>query len=136
MDFMNSLMVSASGLRAQSGRMRIIAENIANAGSTGQTPEDDPYRRRIPTFKAVFDRELQAEVVQVGRIADDKSEFTQRYQPGHPAADENGYVRMPNVNTLIESVDMREAQRSYEANLNAVQATRSMVSGTLDILRV
>lgn len=136
MDFMNSLMVSASGLRAQSGRMRIIAENIANAGSTGQTPDQDPYRRRIPTFQAEFDRELQAEVVRIGKIAEDKSDFTLRYQPGHPAANENGYVRMPNVNTLIESVDMREAQRSYEANLNAVQSTRTMLSRTLEILRV
>lgn len=135
MDFKASLMVAASGLKAQSGRMRVIAENMANANSTGQTPDQDPYRRRIPTFEAEFDRALQANVVKVGRIEPDKSDFSLRYQPGHPAADENGFVKMPNVNTLVESVDMREAQRSYEANLNVVQSTRTMLMRTLDILR-
>ncbi|MBO0344965.1 flagellar basal body rod protein FlgC [Roseibium limicola] len=135
MDLLKSLFVSASGLKAQNGRMRIIAENIANADSTGRTPNEEPYRRKIPTFKSHFDKEIGGEKVEIGRIAEDSSPFEVRYEPGHPAADENGYIRTPNVNTLIETVDMREAQRSYEANLNVVEATRRMVQKTIDILR-
>ncbi|WP_106752947.1 flagellar basal body rod protein FlgC [Pannonibacter carbonis] len=135
MDLVKSLFVSASGLKAQNGRIRVIAENIANADSTGKTPEEDPYRRKIPTFKNQFDRALQAETVALGRIEEDKSQFPTRYEPGHPAADINGNVRMPNVNSLVESVDMREAQRSYEANLNVIEATRRMLQRTIDILR-
>lgn len=135
MDLLKSLFVSASGLKAQNGRMRIIAENIANADSTGRTPEEDPYRRKIPTFKSHFEKEIGAEVVELGRVSEDKSPFETRYEPGHPAADENGYIRTPNVSTLIETVDMREAQRSYEANLNVIEATRRMVQRTIDILR-
>ena len=135
MDLMKSLFISASGLKAQNGRMRIIAENIANADSTGRTADEDPYRRKIPTFKSHFEKELDADVVQLGKVAEDQSDFELRYEPGHPAANAQGYVRMPNVNTLIETVDMREAQRSYEANLNIIQATRRMVQKTIDILR-
>jgi flagellar basal-body rod protein FlgC len=135
MDFMKSLMISAAGLQVQSGRMRVIAENIANADSTGRTPEEDPYRRQIPTVTTAFDRALGEEVVRLGRVETDRSEFESRYEPGHPAADAAGYVRYPNVSTLIETVDMREAQRTYEANLNVVSATRSMVMRTIDILR-
>lgn len=135
MDLIKSLFVSASGLKAQNGRMRIIAENIANADSTGRTPDEDPYRRKIPTFKSHFDKEVGGEMVELGRVARDSSDFDIKYEPGHPAADENGYIRTPNVNTLIETVDMREAQRSYEANLNVVEATRRMVQKTIDILR-
>lgn len=135
MDLMKSMMIAASGLKAQSGRMRVIAENLANANSTAKTPGGDPYRRKIPTFKAEFDRALDAQVVSLGRITQDKTEFTTRYDPNHPAADTKGYVKMPNVNSLIETVDMREAQRSYEANLNVITSARRMVSRTLDILR-
>ncbi|MBB4301810.1 flagellar basal-body rod protein FlgC [Rhodobium orientis] len=135
MDFLKSIMVAASGLRAQNGRMRVIAENIANADSTARTPEGDPYRRKIPTFVTKFDRELEASTVKLGRVAEDRSDFNTRYEPGHPAADANGYVKMPNVNTLIETVDMRQAQRSYEANLNVIRSTRSMLQRTVDILR-
>lgn len=135
MDLIKSLMVSASGLKAQNGRMRIIAENVANANSTGRTPQDDPYRRKIPTFRSHFDKELGAEKVELGRVAEDQSEFETRYEPGHPAADANGYVKLPNVNTLIETVDMREAQRSYEANLNVIESTRAMLQRTIDILK-
>lgn len=135
MDLVKSLFISASGLKAQNGRIRVIAENIANADSTGKTPEEDPYRRKVPTFKNQFDRELQAETVALGRIEEDRSQFPTRYEPGHPAADANGNVRMPNVNSLVESVDMREAQRSYEANLNVIEATRRMLQRTIDILR-
>jgi flagellar basal-body rod protein FlgC len=135
MDFSTSLKIAATGLHAQTARMRVIAENIANADSAGRTPEEDPYRRRVPTFRAEFDRELGGTKVTVGRLAYDMSDFTTRFEPGHPAADENGYVKYPNVNTLIEAVDMRQAQRTYEANLNVVTVTRQMLGRTLDILR-
>ena len=134
-DFLSSLRIAASGLHAQTARMRVIAENIANAESTGKTPDETPYRRQLPTFKAVMDEEVGGRVVQLGRLAYDMSDFVSRYEPGHPAADEKGYVRYPNVNTLVESMDMREAQRTYEANLNVITVTRQMVGSTLDILR-
>lgn len=134
-DFMNSLRISASGLHAQTARMRTIAENLANADSAARTPDDDPYRRRIPTLKAEFSRELGGFEAKIGRIAYDLSDFETRYEPGHPAADASGYVRYPNVNPLIEAMDMREAQRTYEANLNVVSTTRQMVGRTIDILR-
>jgi flagellar basal-body rod protein FlgC len=135
MDFIRTLMIAASGLKVQSGRMRVIAENIANANSTAPTPGGDPYRRRIPTFRASFDRELQANVVALGRVRPDKSDFVKRSEPGNPAADASGQVKYPNVNPLIEAVDLREAQRSYEANLNVISATRRMISRTLDLLK-
>jgi flagellar basal-body rod protein FlgC len=135
MDLLKSMMVAASGLKAQSGRMRIIAENIANADSTGKTPGADPYRRKVPTFEERLDREIGTETVQLGRPMLDKSDFKLKYMPGHPAADQNGYVKMPNVDGLVEAMDMREAQRSYEANLNLITASRRMISQTIDILK-
>ncbi|MDD7910448.1 MULTISPECIES: flagellar basal body rod protein FlgC [Pseudovibrio] len=135
MDFLKSMFIAASGLKAQTGRMRIIAENVANADSTARTPEGDPYRRKIPTFQAKLDREMGVKVVELGKVQEDKSDFETRFEPSHPAADVNGYVKLPNVNTLVESVDMREAQRSYEANLNVVRSTRTMLQRTIDILR-
>jgi flagellar basal-body rod protein FlgC len=134
-DFLSSMRIAATGLHAQTARMRVIAENLANADSAGKTPTEDPYRRKVPTFKAVMDNEIGGEVVQIGRIAYDQSDFTTRYEPGHPAADANGYVRYPNVNSLIETMDMRQAQRSYEANLNVVTVTRQMLGSTIDILK-
>ena len=134
-DFVASLRIAATGLHAQNARMRIIAENLANADSTGKTPEEDPYRRRIPTFEAVMDAEVGGNIVEIGKVALDQSDFVSRYEPGHPAADARGYVRYPNVNSLVETMDMRSAQRSYEANLNVVTVTRSMLGRTLDILR-
>lgn len=134
-DFLKSLQVAASGLNAQSARMRIIAENLANVDSTAKTPDGDPYRRRIPTFEDVYNSEIGTDVVKLGRTAYDNTPFKLRYEPGHPAADANGYVRYPNVNPLIEAMDMREAQRTYEANLNVITSTRQMVGRTLDILR-
>jgi flagellar basal-body rod protein FlgC len=134
-DFVKSIAVAASGLRAQAGRMRIISENIANAESTAQKPGADPYRRRVPTFTSELDRTLDARVVGLGAIKNDPSEFQSKYQPGHPAADPNGYVKYPNVNSLVELTDMRDAQRSYEANVNVIGATRRMIQKTLDILR-
>jgi flagellar basal-body rod protein FlgC len=135
MDFVKSLAVAASGLRAQAGRMRIIAENIANADSTAQRPGGDPYRRKIPTFVSEMDRTIDAQVVGLGRVQTDPTDFQLKYQPGHPAADANGNVKYPNVNPLIEMTDMREAQRSYEANVNVISATRRMLQRTIDILK-
>jgi flagellar basal-body rod protein FlgC len=134
-DFLKSLNVAASGLDAQAARMRIIAENLANADSTGKTPGADPYRRRIPTFESFFNRDVDAQEVRMGKLMYDLSDFQERYEPGHPAADANGYVKYPNVNPLVEAMDMREAQRTYEANLNVITSTRQMVGQTLDILR-
>jgi len=134
-DFSSSLTIAASGLHAQSARMTVIAENLANADSAGQTPTDTPYRRRIPTFKAVYDSELGATTVEVGKVTFDNSDFQSRYEPGHPAADARGYVKYPNVNPEIESMDMRAAQRSYEANLNVITTTRQMLGQTLNILK-
>jgi flagellar basal-body rod protein FlgC len=136
MDFLKTLSVAASGLKAQSGRMRVIAENIANADSTADQPGAEPYRRKIASFTRHFDRDLDASVVALGRIRPDQSEFRTRFEPGHPAADGEGQVKLPNVNTLVETVDMREAQRSYEANLNLITATRRMITRTIEILRV
>jgi len=127
--------IAASGLRAQAGRMRVISENIANADSTASAAGGDPYRRKIPTFSSEFDRELDARVMKMGRIGQDQSDFKFKYDPSHPAADANGNVKFPNVNSLVEMTDLREAQRSYEANLNVVTATRRMIQRTLDILR-
>ena len=135
MDFLKSIAIAASGLRAQAGRMRIISENIANADSTAPTPGADPYRRKIPTFHTEIDRALDARVVALGRVRTDPSEFRLKYEPGHPAADANGNVKYPNVNSLVEMTDMREAQRSYEANINVIGATRRMIQRTIEILK-
>jgi len=135
MDFLKSIAVAASGLKAQAGRMRVIAENLANADSSPERAGADPYRRKIPTFQRRLDRELDAQVVDLGRVQRDRSEFRSRFDPGHPAADATGQVKMPNVNGLIEAMDMREAQRSYEANLNMIASTRRMIQRTLEILR-
>ncbi len=135
MELMKTLMIAASGLKAQSGRMRIIAENLANSGSTATTPGGDPYRRKMVTFENVFNRELGANEVRTGRITLDQTDFSTRLDPGHPAADERGYVKTPNVSSLVEMMDMRQAQRSYEANLNVVRSARGMAMRTLEILR-
>jgi flagellar basal-body rod protein FlgC len=135
MDLLKSIAVAASGLRGQAGRMRVIAENLANADSTPDRAGVDPYRRKIVTFQGRLDRELDAKVVELGRVERDRSAFRTKLDPGHPAADAAGQVRMPNVNSLIESMDMREAQRSYEANLNVISSTRRMLQRTIDILR-
>ena len=134
-DFSRSMGIATSGLRAQAGRMRVISENIANADSTAQTAGGDPYRRKVPTFTTQLDRVLDAKTVALGRIKPDQSDFRTKYEPSNPAADQNGYVKYPNVNPLIEMTDLRDAQRSYEANLNIISATRRMIQRTLDILK-
>ncbi|EZP48699.1 flagellar basal body rod protein FlgC [Sphingomonas sp. RIT328] len=135
MDLLSSIGVSASGLHAQALRMRVIAENLANTDSVSRTPGGAPYRRRVATFKAHLDRALGATTVQVASITTDKSDFSRIYQPGNPAADAAGYVQMPNVNGPIEMADMRAAQRSYQANINAIEAARSMTMHTLDLIK-
>jgi flagellar basal-body rod protein FlgC len=135
LDFLKSIAIAASGLRAQAGRMRVIAENVANADSTTQQANGDPYRRKIASFRSEMDRTLEARVVALGRVQTDPSDFRVKYEPGHPAADANGNVRYPNVNSLIEMTDMREAQRSYEANINVISATRRMLQRTIEILK-
>ena len=135
MDFLKTLTIAASGLRAQAGRMRIISENIANADSTPQRPGSDPYRRKIATFRSELDRTLDTQLVELGKVQTDSTDFRLKYEPGHPSADVNGNVKYPNVNSVIELTDMREAQRSYEANINVISATRRMIQRTIDILK-
>ena len=135
MDFMRALAIAASGLHAQIGRMEVISENIANANSTATTPGGDPYRRKIVTFTSELDRSLDAQVVKLGRIAADGSDYLVKHEPDNPAADPQGNVKYPNVNTLVEMTDLRDAQRSYEANLNIITATRRMLQRTIDILK-
>lgn len=130
-----TLEIAAAGLRAQASRMRVIAENVANAESTGRTPDEAPYQRQIPVFDSELNREIGARMVRMNDVRLDNSEFRSVYEPGHPAADEEGYVRYPNVSSLIELMDMRDAQRSYEANLTMVEGTRRMLERTLDLLR-
>jgi flagellar basal-body rod protein FlgC len=134
-DMTAALNVAASGLRAQTARMKVIAENIANANSTAPNPGADPYQRKIANFGQMLDRETGATEVKMTGVQRDRSEFRLRFDPTHPGADANGYVKLPNVNTLLESMDMREAQRAYEANLNVVESARSMMSRTIDLLR-
>src|ERR1700676_1056909 len=134
MDFTTSLYIAAAGMRAQSGRMRIIAENLANADSVSATGAD-PYRRRISTITSEFDRELNATVVKLGDPVNDQADFRLQYDPGNPSADKQGYVHLPNVNALVEMMDMRDAQRSYEANLQVMDGTRNMLTRTIDLLR-
>ena len=135
MDFTTSMQVAASGMRAQSDRMRTIAENIANANSTSATKGGDPYRRKIATVHSAFDKELNAQLVESGKPVQDMSDFRQQYDPGNPMADKAGYVKLPNVDSLVEIMDMREAQRSYEADLTVMQASKSMLANTVDLLK-
>ncbi|MEP1930505.1 MAG: flagellar basal body rod protein FlgC [Roseibium sp.] len=130
-----TLQIASSGLQAQSERLRVISENLANARSTGETSGDDPYSRKTITFESEFNRAHQANLVSVKAIGTDKAPFTIEYDPGHPAADVDGYVKMPNVNTLLELADMRETNRSYEANLKVMTQAREMVMRHIDLLR-
>lgn len=134
-DITNIMSIAASGMKAQSSRMRIIAENVANADSTARTPDEDPYRRQMPTFESELDRAKGVRTVRMAEVTPDMSDFNTRYEPGHPAADADGYVKTPNVNTLIELMDMREAQRGFEANMNVMESSRAMMMRTIDLLR-
>lgn len=136
MDPLTSAMkVSASGLQAESTRLRIVSENIANARSSGDIPGADPYRRKTISFAAEVDRASGASLVEIERLGTDDSNFTIEFDPGNPAADEKGMVKMPNVNILVEMADMREANRAYEANLQTIKQSRDLVSQTIDLLR-
>ena len=135
MDLMESLKVSAAGMRVQGERLRVVAENLANADSVSEVPGGDPYQRKTISFKNALDREMGLETVQVSKVGVDPSDFRMKYDPGNPAADDKGYVKLPNVNSLIEMTDMREAQRSYEANINVISASRRMIQRTIEILR-
>ena len=135
MDLKNAMELAAMGMKAQGTRMRVISENLANADTTGEKPGEDPYRRQLVTFKNILDRNSNVHKVQVNNIITDNSDFTLKYDPNHPAANEMGYIKKPNVNTLVEMMDMREAQRSYEANLGIIQMSRSMLNRTIDLLR-
>jgi len=135
MDLEKALAISAAGMNVQGTRLRVIAENLANSQTTGSTPGADPYRRKTVTFSNEMNRELGTETVAVRSIDADKSDLPLRYDPSHPAADTNGYVKMPNVNSFIEIMDARDAQRSYEANLNVMASTRSMLSRTIEMLK-
>ena len=135
MDLMESLMISAAGMRVQGERLRVISENIANVDSVSEVPGGDPYRRKTITFQNALDREFGTNLVKVKKVGLDPSEFTRKYDPSNPAADKAGYVKLPNVNALIEMNDMREAQRSYEANLKVIEVSRGMLQRTIDLLR-
>ena len=135
MDLMKSLRISAAGLSAQSTRLRVIAENLANAESVAQTPGGEPYRRKVVTFANALDRQLGAQTVRVSRVAPGPGDLERRYDPSHPGADQDGYVMMPNVNPLIELSDMREAQRTYQANLSVIDAAKTMIGRTIDLLQ-
>ena len=135
MDLLKSIKLAAAGMKAQGERMRVISENLANKDSVGRTSEEDPYRRKIVTFKNTLDREMNVRKVGVDKITEDKSEFGMKFDPSHPAADNDGYVKIPNVNSLVELMDMKETQRSYSANLKTIEASKRMVAQTLDILR-
>ncbi|WP_104665005.1 flagellar basal body rod protein FlgC [Ensifer adhaerens] len=131
----SALKVSASGLQAESTRLRIVSENIANARSTGDAPGSDPYRRKTISFAAEVDRASGASLVEIERLGTDDSDYNIEFDPGNPAADEKGMVKLPNVNILVEMADMREANRAYEANLQTIKQSRDLISQTIDLLR-
>lgn len=134
-DLSKSSLIASSGMRAQAERLRVVAENLANAESLPTSPDVTPYRRKVLSFRNVLDKKIGADVVKVNKIDVDRSEFQKKYDPKHPAADSSGYVLVPNVNPLIEVMDMREAQRSYEANLNVVSVSKTLMSRTIDLLK-
>jgi flagellar basal-body rod protein FlgC len=135
MDLDKALGIAASGMDAQTARLRVIAENLANQDTTASSPGANPYRRKTVTFEDSLDKQLGTNAVRVKQIGQDASEFPQRYDPSNPAADASGYVKLPNVNSLVEVMDMHEAERSYNANLAVMQSTRSMLSRTIDLLK-
>lgn len=134
-DLLKTFAISGAGMRVQGARLRVISQNIANADSLPQDPNGKPYRRQTITFRNELDRAVGLDTVRVNKVRQDMSEFGRRYEPSHPAADADGYVLTPNVNRLVEMTDMREAQRSYEANLNVIKSSRSMLMSTIDVLR-
>lgn len=134
-DFQDIVTVAASGLKAQGERLRVIAENIANANSVGANPGDDPYSRRMILFKNVLDTATGLAMVKTTGVVKDRTAFARKFDPGNPLADKDGYVKMPNVKPLIETIDMHEAQRSYDANMSVIDSVRNMLQRALDLLR-
>ncbi len=135
-DLWNTMTISAYGMRAQGERTRVISENIANAGTAATTPDGKPYTRKVITFKNTMDKVNGTDLVKVKDITDDKkSDYVLKYMPDHPGANAEGYVKMPNVQMIVELNDMREAQRSYEANLGMYNQSKSMALRTVDMLR-
>ncbi|GAP25234.1 flagellar basal body rod protein FlgC [Gluconobacter frateurii NBRC 101659] len=135
MNLSNTIGISASGMDVQAQRLRVVAENLANQDTTGSTPGADPYRRKTITFSEHIDDDTGVSSVNVHDIGQDMSDFQTKYDPSHPAADAKGYVKISNVDSMVEMMDMREAERSYEANLNTMQSSRTMLSRTLDLLK-
>lgn len=134
-ELLRTFMISSGGMRAQGTRLRVIAENLANTSSEATEPGGQPYRRKVVSFRNILDRESGINLVRADKVRTDKSDFGQRFDPNHPAANADGYVSTPNVNSLIEIMDMREAQRSYEANLNVIRSARTMAQQTIQLLR-
>lgn len=135
MDLINTIHISSSGLKTQQDRLKIVAQNIANADSVGTRTGEPPYRRKTISFKNQLDRETGDMMVRTNKISVDRSDFVKKYEPTHPQADAQGYVLYPNVNPITEMVDMREARRSYEANLNVIESSKAMLSQTMSLLR-
>lgn len=135
MDLQKALSISARGMNVQTTRLRVIAENLANQDTTGTSPNTQPYRRKTVTFANAMDKSVGAEAVKVKKVGRDMGELPLRFDPGHPAADERGYVKVPNVNSFVEVMDLKEAQRSYSANLNVLQVSRGMISRTIEMLK-
>lgn len=135
MELFDAMAISSAGMKAQGTRMRVISENIANNETLAQTPGGDPYRRKVVSFANEMDRQAGIRKVEVAKIQDDQSNFRLKYDPSNPAADDKGYVKLPNVNSLVETMDMREAQRSYEASLGSIEISRSMMMRSIDLLR-
>jgi flagellar basal-body rod protein FlgC len=135
MQLSDSLAIAAAGMKAQGDRLRIVSENIANADATGRAPGEEPYRRKLVIFENVLNRELGVSTVKVTQRIPDNSDFRRKYDPNHPAADEKGYITLPNVNTIVEMMDMREARRAYEANISIVEVSKAMLTRTIDLLR-
>lgn len=134
-DIIKTMRISSAGMQVQGARLRVISENIANADSLPQDANGKPYRRKVITFKNELNRAMGLDMVRVRDIKPDQSDFGKKFDPNHPAADEDGYVLTPNVNALVEMSDMREAQRSYEANLQIIKASKAMLNGAIEILR-
>ena len=134
-DLLKTFQISSAGMQVQGSRLRVTSQNIANADSLPQDPNGKPYRRQIITFKNELDRSIGLDTVRVNKVKADMSDFGKRYEPSHPAADADGYVLTPNVSRLVEMSDMREAQRSYEANMQVIKSSRSMLMGTIELLR-
>lgn len=134
-ELQKSTKIALSGMKAQSERLRVISENLANVDSLARTPDGTPYRRKVVSFKSELDRATGVNQVKVDKVRPDSAEYQRRFDPKHPAADKDGYVLAPNVNPLIEMMDMREAQRSYEANLAVINSSKQLLSRTVEMLR-